>query len=127
VDDECEFQHLWVVQVRGFHLEQVRSVVDEGHQVALFGNREGVVEDFIQNIMRKSGWCQLVVLGELNHIFMKVYCKQVPKMRQLVCMSTDVYCQILNNQQYAESSYLYSNRKKGKQARCWRDRERVCV
>jgi hypothetical protein len=48
-------------------------------------------------------------------------------MRQLVCMSTDVYCQILNNQQHVESSYLYSNGKKGKQARCRRDRERVCV
>jgi hypothetical protein len=47
-------------------------------------------------------------------------------MRQLVCMSTDVYCQILNNWQYAETSYLYSNEKKGKQARCQRDRERVC-
>jgi hypothetical protein len=48
-------------------------------------------------------------------------------MRQLVCMSADVYCQILNNRQYAETSYLYSNKKKGKQARCQRDRDRVCV
>jgi hypothetical protein len=45
-------------------------------------------------------------------------------MRQLVCMSADVYCQILNNQQHSESSYLYSKGKKGKQARCRRDRER---
>ncbi len=42
-------------------------------------------------------------------------------------MSADIYCQNLNNRQYAETPYLYSNRKKGKQARCWRDRERVCV
>jgi hypothetical protein len=47
-------------------------------------------------------------------------------MRQLVCMSADVYCQNLNNWQYTETSYLYSNRKKGKQARCQRDRESVC-
>ncbi len=48
-------------------------------------------------------------------------------MRQLVSMSADVYCQNLNNRQYAETSYLYSNGKKGKQARCRRDREKVCV
>ncbi len=48
-------------------------------------------------------------------------------MRQLVYMSADVYCQNLNNWQYTETSYLYSNRKKGKRARCWRDRERECV
>jgi hypothetical protein len=48
-------------------------------------------------------------------------------MRQLGCMSTDVYCQKLNNRSYAESSYLYSNGKKGKQARHRRDRERECV
>jgi hypothetical protein len=46
--------------------------------------------------------------------------------RQLVCMSADIYCQILNNQQHAELSYLYSKVKKGKQARCRRDRESVC-
>ncbi len=54
------------------------------------------------------------------------YCKQIPKMRQLGCMSADVYCQKLNNQSYAETSYLYSNGKKGEQARRRRDRERVC-
>jgi hypothetical protein len=48
-------------------------------------------------------------------------------MRQLVCMSADIYCQNLKNRKYTETSYLYSNRKKGKQARCQRDRERVCV
>ncbi len=47
-------------------------------------------------------------------------------MRQLVCMSTDIYCQILNNWSHEESSYLYTNGKKGKRARCRRDRERVC-
>jgi hypothetical protein len=46
-------------------------------------------------------------------------------MRQLSCMSADVYCQKLDNRSYAETSYLYSNGKKGKQARC--QRERVCV
>ena len=45
-------------------------------------------------------------------------------MRQLSCMSADIYCQKLDNQLYAEMSYLYSNRKKGKQAKCQRDRER---
>jgi hypothetical protein len=34
-------------------------------------------------------------------------------MRQLGCMSTDVYCQILNNQSYAEMSYLYSKKEGG--------------
>jgi hypothetical protein len=48
-------------------------------------------------------------------------------MRQLSCMSADVYCQKLNNQLYTETSYLYLNGKIGKQARCQRDRERVCV
>jgi hypothetical protein len=48
-------------------------------------------------------------------------------MRQLSCMSADVYCQKLNNQSYAETSYLCSNGKKGKQARCQRDRERECA
>ncbi len=44
-------------------------------------------------------------------------------MRQLSCMSADVYCQKLDNRSYAETSYLYSNGKKGKQARCQRERE----
>ena len=48
-------------------------------------------------------------------------------MRQLSCISADVYCQKLNNQSYTGTSYLYLNGKKGKQARCQRDRERVCV
>jgi hypothetical protein len=48
-------------------------------------------------------------------------------MRQLSCMSADIYCQKLNNRSYVETSYLYSNGKKGKQARRQRDRERVCV
>jgi hypothetical protein len=34
-------------------------------------------------------------------------------MRQLGCMSADVYCQKLNNRSYTETSYLYSNGKKG--------------
>jgi hypothetical protein len=42
-------------------------------------------------------------------------------------MSADVNFQKLNNRSYAELSYLYSNGKKGKQARRQRDRERVCV
>ncbi len=45
-------------------------------------------------------------------------------MRQLSCMSADVYCQKLNNRSYTELSYLYSNGKKGKQARRQRDRQR---
>jgi hypothetical protein len=35
-------------------------------------------------------------------------------MRQLSCMSADVYCQKLNNHFYATTSFLYSNGKKGK-------------
>jgi hypothetical protein len=45
-------------------------------------------------------------------------------MRQLVCMSADIYCQITNNHFYATPSFLYWNRKKGKRACCQRDRER---
>jgi len=48
-------------------------------------------------------------------------------MRQLGCMSADIYCQITNNHFYATLSFLYSNRKKGKRASCPRDRERVCA
>jgi hypothetical protein len=48
-------------------------------------------------------------------------------MRQLVCMSADVYCQITNNHFYATPTFLYSNRKKGKRASCQRDRERKCA
>ena len=50
-------------------------------------------------------------------------------MRQLGCMSADVYCQKLNNHFYATTSYLCSNGKKGKRARYRRDRqrERVCA
>ena len=35
-------------------------------------------------------------------------------MRQLRCMSADVYCQITNNHFYATPSFLYWNGKKGK-------------
>jgi hypothetical protein len=45
-------------------------------------------------------------------------------MRQLGCMSADVYCQITNNHFYTIPSFLFSNRKKGKRASCQRDRER---
>ncbi len=38
-------------------------------------------------------------------------------------MSAVIYCQKLNNRSDTESSYLYWNGKKGKQARCQRDRE----
>jgi hypothetical protein len=49
-------------------------------------------------------------------------------MRQLGCMSADIYCQITNNHFYATLSFLYSNRKKGKRA-SWlkRQRESVCA
>ncbi len=56
-----------------------------------------------------------------------MYCKQGTEMRQIVCMSADVYCQITNNHFYATPTFLYSNGKKGKRASCWRDRERVCA
>jgi hypothetical protein len=45
-------------------------------------------------------------------------------MRQLSCMSADVYCQKSNNHFYSTMSYLYSNGKKGKRASCQRERER---
>ncbi len=48
-------------------------------------------------------------------------------MRQLSCVSSDVYCQKLNNYFYATMSYFYSNGKKGKRASCRRDRERECA
>jgi hypothetical protein len=48
-------------------------------------------------------------------------------MRQLVCMSADVYYQNFNNRQYSETSYLYLNLKKGKQARCRRDRAQLKI
>ncbi len=48
-------------------------------------------------------------------------------MRQLSCMSADVYCQKLNNYFYTTMSVLYSNGKKGEKASCRRDRERVCA
>ncbi len=45
-------------------------------------------------------------------------------MRQLGCMSADVYCQISNNHFYAKVSYLYSNGKRGKGLAA---RDRVCA
>jgi hypothetical protein len=48
-------------------------------------------------------------------------------MRQLVCMSANVYCQITNNVYLRKDVILYSNRKKGKKACARRDRERVCA
>ena len=41
--------------------------------------------------------------------------------------SADIYCQIVNNQQHGQSSYLYQTKRRGKEASCRRDRERVCV
>jgi hypothetical protein len=48
-------------------------------------------------------------------------------MRQLGFRSTDIYCQITNNFYLRNNIILYSNRKKGERASCWRDRERGCV
>jgi hypothetical protein len=48
-------------------------------------------------------------------------------MRQLVCMSTDVYCQITNNFYLRNNIILYSNGKKGKRAGAQRDREKECA
>jgi hypothetical protein len=47
-------------------------------------------------------------------------------MRQLGCMSADVYCQKLNNHFYAGLSYLYLNGKKGKRLAAG-ETERECV
>jgi hypothetical protein len=48
-------------------------------------------------------------------------------MRQLVCMSANIYCQITNNVYLRNDIILYSNRKKGKKASAQRDRESVCA
>jgi hypothetical protein len=48
-------------------------------------------------------------------------------MRQLVCRSADIYCQITNNFYLRNNIILYSNGKKGKRASCQRDRERECA
>jgi hypothetical protein len=48
-------------------------------------------------------------------------------MRQLVCMSVDIYCQITNNFYLCNNIILYSNGKKGKRASHQRDRERERV
>jgi hypothetical protein len=55
------------------------------------------------------------------------YCKQGTEMRQLVCMSADVYCQITNNFYLRNSIILYSNGKKGKRALAPRETERKSV
>jgi len=73
VDNECELQHLWVSQVGNFHLEEVLSVVDEGDHVSFPRNGQRVVQDFIQNIMRKCSWSQKMVLGRFAHVFMVMY------------------------------------------------------
>ncbi len=56
-----------------FHLEEVRGVVDEGDHVPFSHHGECVVQDFIQNIMRKCPWSQSVMLGRFDHIFMMVH------------------------------------------------------
>ncbi len=48
-------------------------------------------------------------------------------MRQLVCMSADIYCQITNNVYLRNDIILYSNGKEGKKASAQRDRERECA
>jgi hypothetical protein len=48
-------------------------------------------------------------------------------MRQLVCMSADIYCQITNNFYLHNNITLYSNGKKGERASCQRNRERESV
>jgi hypothetical protein len=48
-------------------------------------------------------------------------------MRQLVCLSADIYCQITNNFYLCNNIILYSNGKKGKRASTRRDRERERV
>ncbi len=58
-------------------------------------------------------------------MLLSYYCKQGTKMRWLVCMSADIYCQIANKFYLRNNIILYSNGKKGKRACCERDRERV--
>jgi hypothetical protein len=48
-------------------------------------------------------------------------------MRQLGCMSTDIYCQITNNNFYANHHFYTGMERRGKGANCQRDRERERV
>ncbi len=47
-------------------------------------------------------------------------------MRQLVCMSADVYCQILNNHQH-ENRHIYTQTERRGNGLDPRETERVCV
>jgi hypothetical protein len=42
-------------------------------------------------------------------------------------VSADIYCQNINNQKHAQSSYLYETERGGECVRQQRDRERECV
>jgi hypothetical protein len=60
--------------VADFHLEEVRGVVDEGHNVPFSCHGEyPLVQDFVQNIMRKCPWSQPVMLGRFDYIFVMVH------------------------------------------------------
>ncbi len=56
---------------------------------------------------------------------MKYNCKQVPKRNN--GLSTDVYCQNMNNPKNTPSSYLYETERRGECTGQRRDRECVCV
>jgi hypothetical protein len=74
VHNECELQCLGVVQVADFHLEEVRGVFDEGDHVPFSCHGEyPLVQDFVQNIMRKCPWSQPVMLGRFDYIFVMVH------------------------------------------------------
>ena len=78
----------------------------------------GKSEKYVLNV--KSSWFDQICKWRSA-----LYCKQVPKWDNGF-WSTDINCQIINNQQHRQSSYLYQNGKKAKRASCLRDRERVC-
>ncbi len=85
-------------------------------------SRSFLARAVLSDTKQRSG-LRLVMLS-LSFETLQNYCKQGTEMRQLVCMSADVYCQITNNFYLCNIIILYSNGKKGKRASCQRDRER---
>ncbi len=63
VHNEGELQGFGIEQVGNLHLKQVRSVVHEGDHAPFSGHGQGVVQDFVQDIMGKSPWSQSVMLS----------------------------------------------------------------
>ncbi len=54
VEDECELVLRQVVEVRDLDLEQVRGKSDERYQVLFLGDGGDMLNDAVQNVMRKG-------------------------------------------------------------------------